>query len=88
MAAELRLSVWLFDSTVQEHFAAYQSLPKAVGLAGQAVFALIPLLQRGKREHAVWNYERYCSPIVVNFITNAGDAILRLVVGARVHKRE
>lgn len=50
MAAELGLSVWLFGSTVQEHFAAYQSLPKTIGLAGQAVFALIPLLQMGKSE--------------------------------------
>jgi hypothetical protein len=53
MAAELGLAVWLFGSTVQEHFAAYQSLPKTIGLAGQVVFALIPLLQMGKSEQAV-----------------------------------
>ncbi|MBW4458945.1 MAG: hypothetical protein KME47_01690 [Nodosilinea sp. WJT8-NPBG4] len=51
MAAELGLSVWLFGSTVQGHFAAYQSLPKTIGLAGQAVFALIPLLQMGKSKN-------------------------------------
>jgi hypothetical protein len=49
MVAELGLSVWLFGSTVEGYFAAYQSLPKAIGLAGQATFALIPLLQMGKR---------------------------------------
>ncbi len=53
MAAELGLAVWLFGSTVQEHFAAYQSLPKTIGLVGQVVFALIPLLQMGKSEQAV-----------------------------------
>jgi hypothetical protein len=45
MVAELGLSVWLFGGTVQEHFAGYLSLPQAVGLAGQAAFALFPLLQ-------------------------------------------
>ena len=53
MAAELGLSVWLFGSTVEGYFAAYQSLPKIIGLAGQAAFALIPLLQTGKRAQAV-----------------------------------
>lgn len=53
MVAELALSVWLFDSTAQEHFAAYLSLPQAIGLAGQVAFALIPLIQRGKRNQVV-----------------------------------
>jgi hypothetical protein len=51
MAAELALSVWLVGNTVQEHFAAYGTLPHAIGLAGQAVFALIPLIQRGEHNH-------------------------------------
>ncbi|WP_421655742.1 hypothetical protein [Leptothermofonsia sp. ETS-13] len=50
MAAELALSLWLLGSTVQGHFAAYQSLPKALGLVGQVIFAFIPLLQMEKRE--------------------------------------
>jgi hypothetical protein len=53
MVAEFGLSVWLFGSTVEGYFAAYQSLPKIIGLAGQAAFALIPLLQMGKRGQTV-----------------------------------
>jgi len=52
MAAELGLSVWVVGNTMPEHFAAYQSLPKTLGLAGQVVFAFIPLLQREKHERS------------------------------------
>ena len=44
MVAELVLSVWLFGDTVQEHFAGYLSLSQAMGLVGQVVFAVIPLM--------------------------------------------
>ncbi len=46
MAAELGLAMTAFDRTVAEHVRSYQSLSAIVGLAGQIVFAFIPLLQR------------------------------------------
>jgi heme/copper-type cytochrome/quinol oxidase subunit 4 len=45
MIAELALSVSLFGNSVSEHFARYGSLPGALGLAGQILFAAFPLLQ-------------------------------------------
>jgi hypothetical protein len=45
MGADLALSVWLFGNTVTGHFERYRSLPNAIGLAGQVVFLLFPLLQ-------------------------------------------
>ena len=52
MAAELALSVWLFGNTVTEHFEKYQSLASIIGLAGQGVFSLFPLLQMGSGRQA------------------------------------
>lgn len=45
MAAELFLSVTLFGNSIGDHFDTYQSLPGALGLTGQVVFAAFPLLQ-------------------------------------------
>lgn len=45
MAAELFLSLAVMGYTWHEHFAHYATAPGALGLAGQVVFALIPLLQ-------------------------------------------
>jgi len=49
MAAETTLSVALFDRSLAQQFAAYAKLAGAIGLAGQMVFALIPLLARPRR---------------------------------------
>jgi hypothetical protein len=45
MAAETAVSVLAFGRTVSEHFATYQTARAQVGLAAQAVFALLPLVQ-------------------------------------------
>lgn len=45
LMAEIMLSVALFGRTAAEHFAAYGELGAQLGLAGQIVFALFPLLQ-------------------------------------------
>lgn len=46
MAAELALSVLLFDRTGTQMLEGWQSTVGAVGLAGQLAFALIPVLRR------------------------------------------
>ncbi len=45
MAAELFLSVALFGNPLGDHLEMYKSLPGALGLAGQIVFAAFPLLR-------------------------------------------
>jgi vacuolar-type H+-ATPase subunit I/STV1 len=47
MMAESGLAVWLFGRTIPEHLESYWLLPQAIGLAGQVIFALFPLLQMG-----------------------------------------
>ena len=47
MAAEASLSVFAFGRTVGEHLDTYRTASGAVGLAGQVVFAFLPLI-RGK----------------------------------------
>jgi hypothetical protein len=49
MAAEAGLSVSAFGRTVGEHLDTYRTAGGAVGLAGQVVFALLPLI-RGLRK--------------------------------------
>jgi hypothetical protein len=43
MAAELGLSVFAFGRTVGEHLDTFRTAGGAAGLAGQIVFALLPL---------------------------------------------
>jgi hypothetical protein len=45
MMAEAGLSIVLFSNSLAEHVGRYGSLPAALGLAGQALFGLFPLLQ-------------------------------------------
>lgn len=45
MLAELLLAVTLAGQTPAQHWARYAELPVQIGLAGQILFALIPLLQ-------------------------------------------
>lgn len=44
--AEAVLSVFLFGRTLTQHVAHYRSVPGAMGLAGQIVFALMPALHK------------------------------------------
>ncbi len=46
MIAEAMLSLFVFGRSLAQHAAHYRSVPGAVGLAGQLVFALIPALHR------------------------------------------
>ncbi|MEO1241093.1 MAG: hypothetical protein AAFX54_04230 [Pseudomonadota bacterium] len=43
--AEFGLGVYGFDRSVAEHFAHYATTPGALGLAGQVVFGLFPIMQ-------------------------------------------
>ncbi|MCE9522664.1 MAG: hypothetical protein K8S25_09560 [Alphaproteobacteria bacterium] len=45
MLAELGVSVFGFDRTLPEHFAAYRSIAAQIGLAAQLGFAAFPLVQ-------------------------------------------
>jgi hypothetical protein len=45
MVAELGLSVLLFGNSIGEHLGAYRSSHGALGLTGQLIFALFPLVQ-------------------------------------------
>lgn len=45
MAAEIALSIFGFGRTLADIFAHWQSPPGALGLAGQVVFALFPLVR-------------------------------------------
>lgn len=47
MAAELFLSLVVMDTDWRVHAAHYATAAGALGLAGQCVFALLPLLQKG-----------------------------------------
>jgi hypothetical protein len=46
MLAELLLAVTLAGQTPAQHWARYAELPVQIGLAGQILFALFPVLQR------------------------------------------
>jgi hypothetical protein len=46
IAGEFAIGVALLGRTVGEHFATYGEASHALGLAGQAVFALFPVVQR------------------------------------------
>ena len=46
MAAEAAGAVLLFGQTLADHFAAYERPANAIGLAGQALFGLIPIIRR------------------------------------------
>jgi hypothetical protein len=46
MAAEIALSVFGFDRTIAEHFQNYWRLEGMLGLIGQLLFALFPVIQR------------------------------------------
>ena len=46
MAAELMVSLLLLGRNLDEHLGLYQTPPVALGLAGQIVFALLPLFRR------------------------------------------
>ncbi len=45
MLAEIALSLWLSDQTIAEHLSHYRHPAGALGLAGQVVFALFPVIQ-------------------------------------------
>lgn len=45
LAAEAALSMLLIGETFAQHLASYRGLPQLLGLAGQILFALFPLLQ-------------------------------------------
>ena len=45
MIAELALSVWVFGNSLTAHLQHYMTDPGAIGLAGQLLFGLFPLLQ-------------------------------------------
>lgn len=53
MGTDLALSVWLFGNTVTGHFERYRLRPNAIGLAGQVVFLLFPLLQMENPDQAI-----------------------------------
>jgi hypothetical protein len=46
LAAEFGLSAVLYGRTQAQHIATYQQVSVLIGLAGQIVFALFPLIQR------------------------------------------
>lgn len=46
MVAEFGLAVSVFGASPEDHFRSYLSLNGALGLAGQGLFGLFPLLQR------------------------------------------
>jgi hypothetical protein len=43
-ATELSVSVFVFGTTIADHFAGFWSSPGIIGLVAQVVFALVPLL--------------------------------------------
>ena len=49
MLAELGVSVFIFDRSIEDHLAQYRSLPGLIGLFAQIVFAFFPLMQRHLR---------------------------------------
>lgn len=46
MMAEWGLAVLLFGQTSSQHWATYRTLPGQIGLLGQILFALLPILRR------------------------------------------
>lgn len=50
MAAELGLDLWRPGTSVAEHFIAYREPARALGLVGQVMFGLLPLLMIARRE--------------------------------------
>lgn len=53
MLAELALALWLFGDTLATFGEKFTTAPGAVGFAGQVLFALFPLLQRGSNTPSV-----------------------------------
>jgi len=49
MAAEISLAVLVFRRSATESITAYESVPGAIGLAGQIVFAMFPVVQVWRR---------------------------------------
>lgn len=45
LAAEIALSIWLFGNSIEVHLANYRTAHGTIGLVGQFVFAVIPVLQ-------------------------------------------
>lgn len=45
MAGELGVSILGYGNSVAQHYAGYATAPRALGLAAQIVFALMPLIQ-------------------------------------------
>lgn len=52
MAAELALTLFLFEKSAAEHVAAYRSASALLGLAGQIAFALFPAMLLLGRQRA------------------------------------
>jgi hypothetical protein len=46
LGAEIGVSVFAFGRTLSAHVAQYQQLPALIGLAGQCLFGLFPIVQR------------------------------------------
>ena len=46
LVAEAMLSLWLIGHSLRQHLALYETMPVRIGLLGQIVFALFPLLNR------------------------------------------
>lgn len=46
LSAEIGVSMLGFGRTLSEHLQQYQQLPPLIGLAGQIVFAMFPVIQR------------------------------------------
>lgn len=49
MGAELAMAVWLFGQTPGQHWNSYRGFAARLGLAGQLLFALFPLLHRRRQ---------------------------------------
>lgn len=49
MIAEVALSIWVFDNSIRTHFGNYLTAHGGVGVAGQIVFAAIPVIQGRSR---------------------------------------
>jgi hypothetical protein len=49
MLAEAGVSIFAFDRSIEDHFAAYRSPQGIIGLIAQIAFAFFPLMQRSQR---------------------------------------
>ena len=57
MAAELGLDLWRPGSSIADHFTAYREPARAIGLVGQILFGLFPLLMIGRRARMETGHE-------------------------------